>query len=199
MVKELNEEFFDQYFKYDPECPSGLRWKVDRYGGKNYKVIVIKAGTVAGGIQKDSRESDYKFWAVKLDGTLYQIHRVIYCMHHGDLSTEYNIDHIDGNSLNNNITNLRAVTQAHNCRNSKKPVNNTSGVMGVKIQTDKRTGHVCIRAFWTENFKGKTKNFSVSKYGYELAFELACKHRKEAIDRLNEQGAGYSERHGQDE
>lgn len=197
-MKELDKSMFDDYFLYDETSPSGLRWKVNRYAGKNYKIIKVRAGDVAGGIQKDSRESDYKFWAVKLKGTLYQVHRVIYCLHNPHLSSDMNIDHIDGNSMNNNITNLRVVSQTMNCRNSKKPNTNTSGVTGVKIQTDKRNGHVCIRAFWTDENMTRSKAFSVSKYGYDLAFDLACKAREDAITKMNEKGAGYSERHGKD-
>lgn len=197
-MKELNKDLLDKYFLYDETSPSCLRWKIDRYGGKDYKNVVIKAGTVAGGVQKDSRDSDYKFWAVKLNGTLYQVHRVIYCMHNSKMSSDLNIDHIDGNSLNNRVHNLRVVPQIMNRRNSKKPNTNTSGVTGVQIQTDKKNGHVCIRAFWIDENKPRSKAFSVSKYGYDLAFELACKAREDAITRLNEKGAGYSERHGKD-
>lgn len=41
------------------------------------------------------------------------------------------IDHIDGNSTNDTRENLRIVSQAINCRNSKMPKNNTSGYTGI--------------------------------------------------------------------
>jgi hypothetical protein len=44
--------------------------------------------------------------------------------------------------------------------------------------------------------KKHSKSFSISKYGYEEAFRLACEARVEAIRLLNEQGAGYTEYHG---
>lgn len=39
-------------------------------------------------------------------------------------------------------------------------------------------------------------SFSCNKYGHEQAFQLACQWREQKIAELNEQGAGYSERHG---
>lgn len=41
------------------------------------------------------------------------------------------VDHIDGNTLNNDIKNLRSVTASNNAMNCKTPVNNTSGQKGV--------------------------------------------------------------------
>lgn len=199
MIIELKKELLEQCFEYDPSSPSGLRWSVNRYTGRYYKILVAAAGATAGAIQKDNKDSNYKFWVVNLNKKLYQVHRIIYCLYHGSLSTDLYIDHIDGNSLNNKIENLRAVAPKFNSRNSKKYTANTSGVTGVRIQKDKRTGHIYIIALWKENRKQRVKCFSVNKYGYDLAFELACKHREQMIAKLNEDGAGYTERHGQDE
>ena len=192
MVKELTKEMFEEYFEYDPESPSGLRWKVDRYSGRYHKKLQTRAGDVAGSIQKPSKQraDNYEYWIVGLDKVIYRVHRVIYCLHYGKLSHELQIDHIDGNPLNNRIENLRSVTHDINMRNLKKRVTNISGVVGVEIREK------YIRAFWKENGKKKSRCFSTVKYGYDLAFELACKYREEMIAKLNEDGYGYSERHG---
>lgn len=194
---ELEKEVLERYFEYDSESPSGLRWKIDRYAGRHYNILVVKAGTAAGSIQTDRKDINYKFWVVNVNRRLHQVHRIIYCLCHGSLDSKLYIDHIDGNSLNNKIENLRAVEPRFNSRNSKKYAANTSGVTGVYIQKDKRTGHVYIIAFWKENKKHRVKCFSVNKYGYDLAFELACKYREEIIAKLNEDGYGYTERHGE--
>jgi len=70
-----------------------------------------------------------KYIQVKLNQKRYYIHRLIYLYHHGILP-QY-IDHIDGNSANNKIENLRPATQSQNLGNSKQKNNNTSGYKGV--------------------------------------------------------------------
>jgi hypothetical protein len=47
------------------------------------------------------------------------------------------IDHIDGNSSNNRIENLRGVTGSQNQWNRKKSVNNTSGIKGINWDKQK--------------------------------------------------------------
>jgi hypothetical protein len=43
------------------------------------------------------------------------------------------IDHLDGNTFNNQKKNLRICTHSENMRNSKIPINNTSGYKGVSL------------------------------------------------------------------
>lgn len=60
------------------------------------------------------------------------VHRAVFAIHHGYWPGE--VDHIDGNTHNNRIENLRAVTRALNTVNRKKLIsNNTSGYTGVSF------------------------------------------------------------------
>ena len=48
------------------------------------------------------------------------------------------IDHINGNRLDNRISNLRMATDAQNASNRKIPVNNSSGFKGVHFQKNNK-------------------------------------------------------------
>ena len=55
---------------------------------------------------------------VSFKGALYLQHRIIYCLYTKlDVPTNLQIDHIDGDRVNNNIDNLRLVTRRENCQN----------------------------------------------------------------------------------
>jgi hypothetical protein len=57
-------------------------------------------------------------------------HRVIWLLKFGEWPSA-DIDHINGNRLDNRIENLRAVSRADNLRNRRMPITNTSGIVGV--------------------------------------------------------------------
>lgn len=67
---------------------------------------------------------------VSIEGKHYYLHRLVWCYHYGAFPSEQ-IDHIDGNKLNNRIENLREVTHADNQKNRNMIKTNKTGIMGV--------------------------------------------------------------------
>lgn len=63
-------------------------------------------------------------------GLTYYAHRLAWALHYGEWPVA-EIDHINGDRADNRIINLRSVSHVENCRNLSKPINNTSGVIGV--------------------------------------------------------------------
>lgn len=102
---------------YDPDTGK-ISWKNDMNRGR------IPAGTEVGSAYPDG----YK--RLNIDGKMHMAHRLAYALA-TEKQPEAIIDHIDGNRMNNSITNLRvanAMQNAHNTRISKR---NTSGLKGV--------------------------------------------------------------------
>ena len=176
------------YFVYDTESPSGLRWKVTRYKGKSYKQIAVMAGTWAGSLHTDASQARY--WKVKLNSKQYGVHFVIFEMHSGKVEEGNLVDHIDGDTLNNSPSNLRQVSPKLSCRN-RCFSNSSTGFIGVTKEGGR------YRAVWY-NATGtrESRSFSIKLYGESLALELAKECRQAAIIELNNSGEGYSERHG---
>lgn len=73
--------------------------------------------------------------------------------------------------------------------------NNTTGLGGVYRRYARGILHYV--ADWRElDGTRRTKLFSTRKYGEEGALILAKEYRTQMIIKLNEQGAGYSDKHG---
>lgn len=85
----------------------------------------IRVGQEAGYLRKDG------YRVVRVDGKLYLAHRLIWEMHHGPIPEGYTVDHEDTDQSNNRIGNLRLALHEENCRNRRKPSNNSSGYKGV--------------------------------------------------------------------
>ena len=90
------------------------------------------------------------------------VHRIVYERTHGKKPKGFQIDHINGNKLDNRIENLRLATYAENQWNAKTRVDNTSGVKGV-----------CWK-------KGLNKWYAQIKHNKELLYLGVFKDKKEA-------------------
>ena len=110
----FTKEYLHTLFQYKNGV---LYWKQDRLANK---IKGKKAGCIDG----------KGYLQTKINNVLHKNHRIIYKMFYDTLPI--NIDHIDGNPLNNNIENLREATVSQNQLNSKISTKNTSGIKGVE-------------------------------------------------------------------
>jgi len=71
-------------------------------------------------------------------------HRIVYAIVTGEMPNG-DIDHIDGNPLNNRIENLRDVSKSENLHNSKNRKDNSSGFPGVHWHHQHQKWHARIQ------------------------------------------------------
>lgn len=83
------------------------------------------------------------------------------------------VDHIDGNGLNNRRSNLRCCSHAENMRNRRMHKNNTSGYTGVVLL--KKTGR------WMALIKLNGKSYYVGSYTDP---KVASEHRSKRLAEL---------------
>jgi len=180
---------FSEIFYYDESSKSCLRWKINIYFGRNHSRLRIAAGEACG-----TRNAIKGHWSVGYSHKYFPVHRVVWELFYGKIPKGFFIDHLNQDSSDNRIGNLRIVSNAVNKRNSGKYSNNSSGVTGVRKVKMRKNWY--WQAHWAGVSKRTTKNYNINTHGEEKAFELACIARKEQISNLNSVGYGYSENHG---
>jgi len=94
-----------------------VRWKVRKKGVRIGHEVSCRDGR--------------GYLTVTVNGRGINVHRVLWIMRNGPIPQGMQVDHIDGDQLNNLPKNLRLVTSAGNNRNRRRQRNNTSGVKGV--------------------------------------------------------------------
>ena len=105
---------------------------------------------------------------VNWNGKGYRIHRLVYMLFNGcEIPEDLQVDHIDGNPMNNSPSNLRLVTNRQNQQNQKKH----------------RSGHLVGTSFDSQKQKWKaqiTLNGKIKYLGYFSTQEEAHKAYKNA-------------------
>lgn len=99
-----------------------------------------KVGTRVG-----TKSSKVKYTTLSINGVHYREHQLVWLIHHGELvvgTKDKCIDHINGDTKDNRISNLRVVNQRVNCRNRVNSSGNVqqtpSGTYAAYIDIDKR-------------------------------------------------------------
>jgi hypothetical protein len=88
---------------------------------------------------------DRGYLRVGIGGRRYLLHRLIYVAATGYNISGYEIDHIDGNTANNSIRNLRIATTAENQRNTCAHRDNPTGMRGVSWRKDRAKFHAAAK------------------------------------------------------
>jgi len=114
---------------------------------------------------------------VTINGKKYMVHRLIYIFVNGVINNE--IDHVDGNGMNNKITNIRDVPHIENLRNQKLYKSNKCGVHHI---VKRKNGNYRVRI----TINGYRRSLGTFKY----IWDAICA-RKSADNKY-----GYHSNHG---
>ena len=187
-AKELPSlEYLNECFELSEDSPSGLIWKVrPRYhfnSNSGWKCFnTQKSGKFAGNILVNPKTS-VRYWQVSIIRKLYFSHRIIYSIiKKFNVLPGIEIDHEDGNGMNNKINNLRSASRSQNCQNARIRKDNSSGIKGV---------------YWHEGYKAWIGQIMANKIRYatypcptpEIAGELLNELRQSLHKEFQNHGA----------
>jgi hypothetical protein len=104
------------------------------------------------------------------------IHRLVAALYFGiDAIKDKEIDHINGNKLDNRISNLRICTRTENMRNKGKQNNNTSGFKGVVYLKRDKKWRAQIKVNNKLKYLGQFENKIDAALEYDKAAKLYFK------------------------
>jgi hypothetical protein len=153
----LTQARLKEVLHYDPET-GVFRWRIGRpKAAKEAK---------AGGF------SDRGYIVIGIDGVHHRAHRLAWLYVYGTYPEQ--IDHENHVRHDNRLCNLRATNNKENHKNISKPLNNTSGVVGVSWCKGLKQQHGKWEARICSKFLGYFDDF----------FEAVCK-RKSAERQMN--------------
>lgn len=109
--------------RFEYRSDGNLIRKYDVSGRGNF------AGSIVGFQPKVRGRREHRYASTKLAGKSYKVHRLIFLYHHGFLPDQ--LDHINGDTFDNRIENLRPCESSENTCNRSVFKNNTSGYKGV--------------------------------------------------------------------
>lgn len=126
-TKGIPLEYIQSILKIDSNNPSGLSWITNK--NKND----MKKDNC--GNEYINKKNGYSFWKVTIRYNkkryCMRCSRIVFLLANGYLTEGKEVDHIDCNTSNNNLKNLREVTPSQNQHNRSINKNNTSGHKGV--------------------------------------------------------------------
>jgi hypothetical protein len=128
------------------------------------KIKSVNKGDIAGSFKQTG------YISIAVNGKSYYAHRLAWVYINGNvLNVEDKLDHINRIRTDNSIDNLRIASISENACNTGVLVRNTSGIKGLSYRTRSNT----FEGSLVKEGKLYSKSYSVSKYGYEKAKELA--------------------------
>ena len=171
---DITPELLRQLMRYEPETGK-LFWLMRSGGTRGDNVF----NSLYAGKEAFTCRMGHKHLQGRVFNRPFLAHRVAWALHYGAWPNG-EIDHINGNPIDNRIENLRDIPKAENQRNMKRSTRNTSGVSGVSWRKTRKKWRARIKV------DGKEKSL-----GHFERFEDAVRARQAALVKC-----GYHPNHG---
>jgi hypothetical protein len=131
----------------------------------NFNYPQVRAGDVAGSVNANG------YIHVGISGAVYRAHRLIWIYHFGE-NPSLDIDHVDGNKINNRIENLRLLSRSHNLHNARSKTRKWKGG--------------CVGVNWVEPRKYFQATICVNYKSHYLGsgslFEACCLRKRAELE-----------------
>jgi hypothetical protein len=177
-MAELSYDKISECFKYDPDT-GVFEWRhrpTDHFSSERY---ADQFNNRFSGKLAFTNSTSGGYLRVRVFGVLVYAQRVAWLLHFKEWPSG-DVDHLNGDQLDNRISNLRDVTPLQNMKNQSMRKDNTSGFCGVVWVKRKHKWRAQIRS------NGRTVHL-----GYFTNFEGAKAARVSANSEM-----GFSDRHG---
>lgn len=153
---DLSLNIIDEWFCYNNKTQR-LHWRKRPQSKVNLKKPAGYKGS-------------HTYWTLNFKGSAYSVHRITYLLFHRSIPDGYVIDHINGNTNDNRIENLRAVPHFANIANCKIVNKNK------RFTCVKPTSH---KTFKTEiTWDGERRQLGTFKTPQEAAFRVSQEKKR---------------------
>lgn len=188
---EITQEYLKEALIYNQD--TGIfTWRLDRpdshfsdWRGRNGWLKNISKDGVAGSPSRPSKRNPLSYIIIGLGGKNHKAHRLAWLYIYGEWPSE-DIDHVNLNTTDNRIDNLRLSVDKLNHRNRSKYRNNTSGIPGVSYYTRlskwQAEGQQIVDSKRIRHYLGVFHSFldaCAARKSWELKFGYSENHGKE--------------------
>ena len=173
-----NWDILDKYFEYDETSPSCLKWKVR-------KANRIHIGDVAGW-KSYHPKGKYYYWIVEFNNKPYKVHNLIWMLlMHEDVPENMSINHIDNDTENNKIENLKPESQSIQVYNQRLQTSNSSGARGVQWCMSNKKWQAWVSVNGKKKYLGQSDNIRdviIIRINYMIQNHPEISYKNEIID-----------------
>ena len=163
---KLTQDYLKAVLNYDPETGIFTWRKRPELSGRYAKTWSSRYEGKQAGCKKHKTDATNNYLLIGINRKIYRAHRLAWLYMTGEFPPTQ-IDHIDGNGLNNSFSNLRIATRKQNLANAKMKGCSRVGAKGVRKRGNSYQAY--IRKGGKQVYLGSSKLLDEASALYERA------------------------------